>query len=203
MNSFWQNFCDQLPYSLNFVFLPNNSYLNTLQMRKLPFLFTLVLLIIAMSFTTADSKRTLPSVNIKTLNGKVFNTKNITNDTNAIIISFWATWCKPCVQELNSISEVYEEWQEETGVKLVAISIDNSRTSIKVKPLVNGQEWDYEVYLDENGDFKRAMGVNMVPHTFILNGKGEIVWQHTTFSEGGELEMIDIIRKIKNGEEIK
>ncbi len=172
-------------------------------MRKLPFLFTLVLLIIAMSFTTADSKRTLPSVNIKTLNGKVFNTKNITNDTNAIIISFWATWCKPCVQELNSISEVYEEWQEETGVKLVAISIDNSRTSIKVKPLVNGQEWDYEVYLDENGDFKRAMGVNMVPHTFILNGKGEIVWQHTTFSEGGEFEMIDIIRKIKNGEEIK
>jgi len=172
-------------------------------MRKLPFLFTLVLLIIAMSFTTADSKRKLPSVNIKTLDGKVFNTKNITNDTNAIIISFWATWCKPCIQELNSISEVYDEWQEETGVKLVAISIDNSRTSIKVKPLVNGEEWDYEVYLDENGDFKRAMGVNMVPHTFILNGKGEIVWQHTTFSEGGELEMIDIIRKIKNGEEIK
>jgi len=172
-------------------------------MRKLSFLLTLTILILAMSFTSGDEKRTLPSVTIKTLDGKPFNTKDIKNDSNAIIISFWATWCKPCIQELNAISEVYDDWQEETGVKLVAVSIDNSRTSIKVKPLVNGAEWDYEVYLDENGDFKRAMGVNMVPHTFILNGKGEIVWQHTTFSEGGELEMIDILRKIKNGEEIK
>lgn len=171
-------------------------------MRKLSIITTLTLLVLTMAFTSGDGVRKLPSVNIKTLDGKVFNTKDIKNDTNAIIISFWATWCKPCVQELTSISEVYEDWQEETGVKLVAISIDNSRTSIKVKPLVNGKEWDYEVYLDENGDFKRAMGVNMVPHTFILNGKGEIVWQHTTFSEGGELDMIDIVRKINKGEKI-
>ena len=183
--------------------MSTNLFYKHTTMRKLSILISLLLFVMVMSFTTDESKRTLPSVNIKTLDGKNFNTKDIKNDSNAIIISFWATWCKPCIQELNAINEVYEDWQEETGVKLVAISIDNSRTSIKVKPLVNGAEWDYEVYLDENNDFKRAMGVNMVPHTFILNGKGEIVWQHTTFSEGGELEMIEILRKIKNGEEIK
>jgi len=182
--------------------LPVNSYLKHTIMKRVTALLSLIILLTISSFTNEDAKRTLPSVNIKTLDGKQFNTKDITNDGNPIIISFWATWCKPCIAELTSISEVYDEWQEETGVKLVAVSIDNARTSVKVKPLVNAKEWDYDIYLDENGDFKRAMGVNMVPHTFILNGKGEIVWEHTTFSEGGELEMIDIVRKIKNGEKI-
>ncbi len=172
-------------------------------MKKSIVFSVLILTLAISSFTSQESKRTLPSVTVKTLDGKPFDTKNISNDGNPIIISFWATWCKPCIQELTSVSEVYDDWQEETGVKLVAISIDNARTSVKVKPLVNAKEWEYDIYLDENGDFKRAMGVNMVPHTFILNGKGEIVWQHTTFSEGGELDMIDIVRKIKNGEEIK
>ena len=172
-------------------------------MRKSIILFILPLLVVLVAYTAEEKAKKLPSVNIKTLDGKVFNTNQISNDTNPIIISFWATWCKPCVQELSTIHEVYEDWQEETGVKLVAISIDNTRNSFKVKPFVDSKEWDFEVYLDENSDFKRAMGVNLVPHTFILNGKGEIVWQHTTFSEGGELEMLEIIKKIKKGEAIK
>ncbi|OIP01904.1 MAG: alkyl hydroperoxide reductase [Bacteroidetes bacterium CG2_30_33_31] len=164
--------------------------------------FSLILLIGTMAFASSEDKRMLPSVEVKTLDGKTFNTKDISNDGKPIIISFWATWCKPCVQELSTIHDVYNDWQSETGVKLIAISVDNSRTSVNVNPLVNGKEWDYEVYLDENGDFKRAMGVNMVPHTFVLNGKGEIVWQHTTFSEGGELKLIEVVRKVAKGEEI-
>lgn len=172
-------------------------------MKKSIYILILPLMLILAGFTADENLKKLPSVDIKTLDGKVFNTSSITNDGNPIIVSFWATWCKPCVQELSTIHEVYEDWQEETGVKLVAISIDNSRNAFKVKPFVDSKMWEYDVYLDENGDFKRAMGVNLVPHTFILNGKGEIVWQHTTFAEGGELEMIETIRKIKKGEPIK
>lgn len=172
-------------------------------MKNQILLLVLPLLFLIAGFTSDDNLKKLPSVDIKSLDGKVFNTSTISNNGNPIIISFWATWCKPCVQELSTIQDVYGDWKEETGVKFIAISIDNSRNSFKVKPFVDAKEWDYEVYLDENGDFKRAMGVNLVPHTFILNGKGEIVWQHTTFSEGGELEMIEIIRKIKKGEPVK
>ncbi|MBU0488057.1 MAG: TlpA family protein disulfide reductase [Bacteroidetes bacterium] len=146
--------------------------------------------------------RTLPAVDVKALDGSTFNTSNLENDGKPIILSFWATWCKPCVKELTSIHEVYADWQTETGVKLVAVSIDNSRSTASVAPLVNSNLWDYLVLLDPNNDLKRAMGVNMIPHTFILNGKGEIVWEHTSFSEGGELELIDIVRKIINGEDI-
>ena len=170
-------------------------------MRNLRFVSGLVIFLALMSFTS-DGGRPLPKVDVKTLDGRVVSTSSFQNDGNPIIISFWATWCKPCIQELTTISDVYEDWQDETGVKLIAVSVDNSRTSGGVLPLVNGKGWEYEIYLDENGDFKRAMGVNVVPHTFLLNGKGEIVWEHTSFTEGSELELIDLVRKLAAGEDI-
>lgn len=147
--------------------------------------------------------RPLPSVDIKDVKGNPFNTLKIENDGKPIVISFWASWCKPCIKELTTIADVYTDWQEETGVKIYAVSIDDARSSSLVAPLVNGKNWDYIVLLDQNSDFKRAMNVGPIPHTFVLNGKREIVWQHTSFAEGSERDLINIIKKVKNGEEIK
>ena len=152
---------------------------------------------------TLSKNRPLPSVDIKDVKGNPFSTLKIENDGKPIIISFWASWCKPCIKELTTIADVYADWQEETGVKLYAVSIDDARSSSLVAPLVNGKNWDYIVLLDQNGDFKRAMNVGPIPHTFVLNGKREIVWQHTSFAEGSERDLINIIKKVKNGEEIK
>ena len=149
-------------------------------------------------FTTLSlsQNRTLPSVEVKTLDGGNINIQEIENSGKPIVISFWATWCKPCKKELNAIAEVYEEWQDETGVKLIAISIDDTRSMSKVMPYVNASDWDYEVYLDPNGDLKRAMGISTVPHTFLLNGKNEIVWQHKGYVDGDEDELLEQIEKI-------
>lgn len=140
--------------------------------------------------------RTLPSVDIKTLDGKNFNTKDITNDGKPVIVSLWATWCKPCIAELTAIADVYDDWVDETGVKLYAISVDDSKTAAKVAPFVNGRAWDYEVLIDQNWDFKRAMSVGDIPFLFILNGKGEIVWQHTSYAPGSEEEIYEVIKKL-------
>jgi thiol-disulfide isomerase/thioredoxin len=146
--------------------------------------------------------RTIPSVDIQTLDRKVFNTENISNDGKPMVLTFWALWCKPCIRELNAIADVYEDWQDETGVKVVAVSIDDARSLPQVAPTINGNNWDYEVYLDPNGDFKRAMGVNMIPHLFLLNNDGEIVYQHTSYAEGTEEELYELIQKLAAGEEI-
>jgi cytochrome c biogenesis protein CcmG, thiol:disulfide interchange protein DsbE len=169
--------------------------------KSLVLLFSLFLaLTIKAQETTIGSK--LPNIDIKTLNGEVFNTSNIDNDGKPIVISFWALWCKPCMKELTAISDVYEDWQDETGVKVIAISIDDARSMQKVKPTVDGNNWDYEVYLDPNGDLKRAMGVNLIPHVFVLNGNKEIVYQHTSYAEGGENELFEIIKKVAKGEDL-
>lgn len=154
------------------------------------------LLILFCAVTCFAQNRNLPSVEVKTLDGDAFNIQQIENKGNPIVISFWATWCKPCKKELNNIAEVYGDWQDETQVKLVAISIDDTRSMSKVAPYVNSSDWDYEVYLDPNGDMKRAMGVSTVPHTFLLNGQNEIVWQHRGYVEGDEEELLEQIKKI-------
>lgn len=155
------------------------------------------IVMIALSATVFAQNAKMPdNVTLKSLDGQSVQSSVIQNDGKPIIISFWATWCKPCNKELNAIREVYEEWQEETGVKLVAISIDDARSASRVKPHVDGNDWPYEVYLDQNQDFKRAMNVVNVPHTFILNGEGEIVWQHTSYVDGSEEEVIEEVRKL-------
>jgi cytochrome c biogenesis protein CcmG/thiol:disulfide interchange protein DsbE len=150
-----------------------------------------------------DNTRKVPSIDLKTLEGKTVNSSKFSNAGKPMIISFWATWCSPCKKELNAIAEVYGDWQKETGVKLVAVSLDDSKSSNKVAPYVNEKGWEYEEYLDLNSDFKRAMGVNMPPHTFIIDGKGNIVWQHVGFKDGDEDQYIEVVRKILKGEKIE
>jgi thiol-disulfide isomerase/thioredoxin len=140
--------------------------------------------------------KTIPSVNIKTLDGKNFDTKDIHNDGKPFVVTFWALWCKPCIRELTAIAEVYDDWVDETGVKIFAISIDDARSVPKVKPTVNGNAWEYDFYLDTNHDFKRAMGVNMIPHLFVFDGEGKIVYQHTSYAEGNEEELYELILEL-------
>tara|TARA_B100000214_G_scaffold93176_1_gene64467 strand:+ start:6001 stop:6492 length:492 start_codon:yes stop_codon:yes gene_type:complete len=160
--------------------------------KKLLFFLSIVLFT---SFIFAQN-RTLPNTVVKTLKGSNFNIKNIENNGNPIVISFWATWCKPCKKELNNIAELYEDWQDETNVKLVAISIDDSRSMMRVAPYINASDWEYEIYLDPNGDFKRAMGVSTIPHTFLLNENKEIVWQHQGYIDGDEEKLFEQIQKL-------
>jgi len=162
-------------------------------MKKIILVLSTIFLFNSICFS---QNRTLPSINVQTTDGNSINIKAIENSNNPIVISFWAIWCKPCIKELNNIAELYEEWQDETGVKLIAISIDDSRSMSKVAPFINASDWEYEVYLDPNGDLKRAMGVSTVPHTFLLNKNREIVWQHKGYVDGDEYDLYEEIQKI-------
>ncbi len=170
-------------------------------MFKSTILSAALVLSVLISFAQNEG-RSIPDAKVKTLDNSSFQTSEITNDGNPIIICFWATWCSPCKRELNAIAEEFEAWVDETGVKLVAISIDDARNMHKVKPYVDGQGWEYDVYIDANADFKRVMNVNNVPHTFLIDGNGHIVWQHNSYAPGDEDELYDLAVKLSNGESI-
>lgn len=171
-------------------------------MKKTVFL-GLFLMIGLVLFAQEKKAQQFPSVDIKTLDGKAFNTIDITNEGKPIIVSLWATWCKPCLAELMAIDDLYEDWVEETGVKLYAISIDDAKTASRVAPFVNGKGWEFTVLLDQNWDLKRALNIVDIPFLCILNGDGEIVWQHTSYAPGSEYEVFEIVKKIANGEPIE
>ena len=152
--------------------------------------------VIAALFIACTASAQLPSVELKNLEGKVVNVSQLSNDGKPFVISFFADWCHPCKRELRAIHEVYADWQDETGMKLIAVSEDEAHNINKVKPTVESEGWEYDVLLDPNGDFMRAMGVQAIPHIFVLDGKGNIVYSHSGDTEGSEQAVIDKIREI-------
>lgn len=159
-------------------------------------LFTLSLTLLFSLALTAQTGKSLPQIKLKDLSGKTVDVSQLTNNGKPIIISFWATWCSPCKRELNTIADEYEDWQDETGVELIAVSIDDARSTGRVEPYVNGQDWEYDILLDPNGDLKRAMNVNNVPHTFLIDGNGKIVWQHNNYVPGDEEELYEKVKSL-------
>ena len=155
---------------------------------------TIVLALVAMMTVGAFAQ--LPSVTLKDISGKTVNTAKLSNGGKPFILSFFATWCKPCQRELDAINEVIADWEDETGVKLIAVSIDQGQNIDKVKPLVDSKGWEYDVLLDPNGDFKRAMNVSLVPTVFVIDGKGKIADQRSGYTDGSEQHLIDKVREL-------
>ena len=138
----------------------------------------------------------LPAVTLKTIDGKTVQCDTLNNGGKPFIIDFFATWCKPCNRELSAIAEVYDEWQEETGVKIFAVSIDQAQNINKVKPLVDQNEWEYEVLLDPNSELLKAVGGQMIPFVIVVDGNGNITTKHSGYPDGAEEELINEVRKL-------
>lgn len=139
--------------------------------------------------------QSLPEVKLKTLDGAVVSTSTFLEAKRPVIISFFGTWCKPCLRELDAIEEVYDDWHEECGVTLYAISINEGADVFKVKPIVHSHGWSFPVLLDTSLALKQAMGVSVVPSVIVLSGDGEVIFRKTGYVEGGEGEIIKAIRK--------
>jgi peroxiredoxin len=162
-------------------------------MKQLP-----LILAAALFSLSSFAQGTLPNITLRDLDGNTVQTGSLSNDGKPILICFWATWCSPCKKELNTYAELYEDWREETGVKIYAVTVDDQRTVGSVAPYVNGQSWEYEILLDTNKQFQQAMGVTAPPHTFLLDGTGKIIWQHSGYMAGDEEEVYTELLKLKS-----
>ena len=147
---------------------------------------------------TAQEKSDLPNITLKNLDGESVNIAEINHDGKPFVMTFWATWRGPCVHDHTARTDVYDDWVEETGVKIYSVSIDDSRSSARTKPFVEGKGWPFEILLDVHQELKRAMNVSTPPHTCLFDGNGKVVWQHTGYLEGGEEDVYQEILKLVN-----
>jgi peroxiredoxin len=138
----------------------------------------------------------LPEITLKNIDGKDINLADYGTNQKITVISFWATWCKPCIKELKNINALLDDWVEDYNMELVAISLDDSRNAGKVKPTANALNWDFDVLLDPNGELQRAMNVANPPVTFLVNQSGKIVYTHTGYVEGDEYDLEDHIKEL-------
>lgn len=157
-------------------------------MRKLAFI---VLFISAV----ATAQKELPNLNLKSLDNKSVNIKSDFSEKDKVYVYvFWATWCAPCIQELDAINDVYADWKEEMNVEIVAVSVDDARTGKRVKPMVNGRAWEYTVLLDTNQDLKRSLSIANPPYTIVVKN-GAILFEQAGHAPGSES---DFFQKLKS-----
>lgn len=147
--------------------------------------------------TDIQAQKTLPSVEVKTLDGKSINIQEFGKKGKITVLSFWATWCAPCKKELDAIAEVYEDWKKNYDVEVIAITIDDARALPKVKPMVEQKGWQYTILSDANQDLQRALNVPSVPQSFLLDTKGNIVYSHSGYVAGDEDELEEKIKELK------
>ena len=145
---------------------------------------------------SVNAQENIPNITLKTISGKSIESSDILNDQGFSIISFWATWCIPCINELDAINELYDSWNENYRIKVLAISTDDARSKKRVRPMVSGKNWAFDVYLDTNQNFKRSLNISGIPHTIIAYGS-KIIHRRIGYSPGEEKDLLKIISNYK------
>lgn len=158
--------------------------------------FLLLSLMISLSITSYGQK-SVPSVEVQNLEGKQVDLQDQLDKNKLTILSFWATWCKPCKDELDAVSAVYDDWQKKYNVELVAVSIDDSRTQRRVIPMIEQKEWPYTFLVDPNSNAKRALNFRVIPQTFLVDKDGKIIYSHTGYTPGAEFELEEKIKEAR------
>jgi peroxiredoxin len=157
-------------------------------MKKIIFFFFISIL--------GYSQNQMPNIELNAISGESLNLSTDFNEVDKLyVFSFWATWCAPCINELEAIHKKYATWKESLNVEIIAVSIDDSKTQKRVKPFLKGKGWTYNVLLDSNQELKRALSIVNVPYTIVVKNS-KIVYVSNGYSQGSEEELFNKLKEL-------
>ncbi len=159
---------------------------------KLLNILSAAFLILFCSASSLMAQKELPqTLSMETMAGQKINLKEYVAEKGKItVVNFWATWCKPCKEELDMINSDYlADWQEEYDIEFIAVSMDDSRTKPRVKGMVDSKGWGYTVFCNPDNSAYQALGFNACPYTILLDAKGNIIYSHSGYKPGDEEEL--------------
>lgn len=148
------------------------------------------------SIATFAQTQDLPTTKIRDINGKQVSFNEAVEKGKLTLVSFWATWCIPCKQEIKNIKDKLEGWKKEADFNFMTVSVDDSRSTAMVKTYAKSQGWTFPTYTDPNSDLKRSLNFQNVPFSIIVDQNGKIVYQHSGYEEGGEDELFEKLKAL-------
>ena len=145
---------------------------------------------------SAYSQKVMPNISLKNIENQTISINEAFAEKDKIyVFSFWATWCAPCINELEAIAENYESWQKEINFEVIAVATDDARTQKRIKPLLNGKDWTFKILLDSNQDLKRALGIVNIPYTVVVKNN-KIVHIQNGYAQGEEKQLFSTLKNL-------
>ena len=138
----------------------------------------------------AKAQDPIPALSLYDIKGNKVEISDYKGDGKIQVFSFWATWCIPCKEELNNIAEIYEDWQKDYNVELIAVSIDDAKTKANVKSYAEGQGWT------SKEEALAAISLNAAKIMGVADKTGSIVEKHTGYIEGDEYVLEDKLKEL-------
>jgi peroxiredoxin len=113
-----------------------------------------------------------------------------------VVMSFWATWCGPCKEEMPHLQKMYTEKKDE-GFVVLSISTDDARSASRVKPFIKKNGYTFPVLLDRDSSVIGTWNPSKtLPYTVVLDRKHEVAKQSAGYNPGDEKELETLVTEL-------
>lgn len=138
----------------------------------------------------------IPAVSLTDAAGKTLALRSLQDGKTPFVLTLWMTTCKPCMKELEALTDEVLDWNGNFPLRIYAVSMDDSRSLQRAIAMASGSGWEGITPLfDVNGDLRRALNVSSVPQVFVYDAKGKLAYTHIGYVPGDEAELIKQVRK--------
>jgi cytochrome c biogenesis protein CcmG, thiol:disulfide interchange protein DsbE len=138
------------------------------------------------------SQKTVINVALPDARGNTVELKDIIAPNKPTFMSFWASWCKPCIEEISVVDRMIKN--DHLGVNFVIINIDEERTLGRAKSIAKQKSWSAWALFDTNQSYMKQLGVQNLPQSNIYDSRKALRASFNAYIRGDELKYLELLK---------